>query len=315
MSPLSPAPDLEFRIPISPSPAFYSNVRLAALSLARLGPPYSTARILVSVGDYADITQVRRENGWSEDFPIEWRAVAFGDFEERNVFATGDDRYSESSRAKIIVLCDADLCVLRRLDTLIETLTVGTPSIAGLQAHYFTLGKTASGNEELWRRLFAEADLPPPELCQRYSLDHEGCLGLGPPYFNYGLVAFNTMGFERIRPLISRYSRRAAAALGYQQFFLSQIALTLAVAASRLQVHYLSHAQHCANDERVFKNGLQSVDDIQAIHYLRHDAFDRHRFLVDRREFERFLSAPDLDRISQRLRQHVIDLGNAFMES
>ena len=42
---------LEFRIPISPTPAFYAQVRLIALSLARLGGDYARAKIQVSVGD------------------------------------------------------------------------------------------------------------------------------------------------------------------------------------------------------------------------------------------------------------------------
>ena len=53
---------LEFRVPISPSAGFFASVRLIVLSLAWLGPPYSTARILVSVGDYADLADVRAKN-------------------------------------------------------------------------------------------------------------------------------------------------------------------------------------------------------------------------------------------------------------
>ena len=50
---------LEFRIPISPTPQFYSTLRLAALSLRSLGSPYDSAQMLVSVGDYADLDMVR----------------------------------------------------------------------------------------------------------------------------------------------------------------------------------------------------------------------------------------------------------------
>ena len=49
---------LEFRVPVSPAPRFYSQVRLLAQSLARLGGPYAAAKIQVSVGERPDPAEV-----------------------------------------------------------------------------------------------------------------------------------------------------------------------------------------------------------------------------------------------------------------
>jgi hypothetical protein len=65
---------LEFRIPISPTPGFYSQVRLFDFALRRLGAPYSEAALFVCVGDNCDIETVKRENAWSSD-RIQWAAV------------------------------------------------------------------------------------------------------------------------------------------------------------------------------------------------------------------------------------------------
>jgi hypothetical protein len=304
---------LEFRIPISPSAGFFSSVRLIAVSLAQMGPPYSLARILVSVGDCADIAQVRRENPWADDYPIEWRIVPHDLFEAARYFATGRDRYLENARADVVVMCDADTCPIDRLDMPLRMLCGEEPKIAGLQAHYAPFPGSAAENEATWRKLLTSASVPHQELLtRRYSMDPDGRMGWAPPYFNYGFVAFNRCAFERIAPIVHKYTLHALGLLD-EPFFAAQVGLTLAAAAAQIPTLLLDHAYNCANDEHVFSTGLRSEEDIKIIHYLRPDEFDRRTFLSDPAEFEAFLNTPKRNRVNERLRQHVLKLHDLFV--
>jgi hypothetical protein len=299
---------VEFRIPISPNAGFFTSVRLIALLAARLGPPYSTARILVSVGDYADLDEVRACNEWATDYPVEWRTVPHDFFEAESYLATANDRFLDSPRADIIVLCDADTCAIARFDDLLVRLDVAHPLVAGLQAHYPPFGAAslkAAENESRWWKLLAGADLPRYQpLVRRYSFDPDGEKGLAPPYFNYGFIAFNRPAFERIAPLANKYTLRAMALLE-EPFFSAQIGLALAISASGVNTMQLGHADNCANDDRVFATGLGSENDIRIIHYLRGDEFDRRTFLCELMELRRFLDMPKCNSVTERLRQHV----------
>ena len=240
---------IEFRLSISPKPGFYATVRLAALSLRRLGPPYDRARILVSVGDCTDLNSIRSANEWSEDFPVEWRSVSHELFRDHSYLATHNDRYFAATDADVIFMCDSDVCLVERIDDLIAL--VGQPdrrSIAGLQAHYSPFSLDAAGNEAAWRRIFKEAGIAEPRLVSRYSGDPAGAMGRAPPYFNYGLVALSRAAFAAIAPLQATYCN-IARALTNDSFFLAQVALSLLLTAAELDVHPLTFAHNCSNDD------------------------------------------------------------------
>ncbi len=308
---------LEFRFCISPGPQFYSTIRLAALSLRQLGAPYDSARLRVSVGDYADLDSVQKSNRWSEAFPIDWQMVERDRFAESSYLATHNSRYAASSHADVIILSDSDLCVVRRIDELLDRLSQsGCRKIAGLQAHFspFINGAQrmkAAAAEAEWRQLFAGALLPAPRLTERYSLDTADVMGRAPAYFNYGLVAFSRDAFAAVAATHEDYCRRAAA-ITNRSFFTSQIALTLTIAAAELDVERLPHAYNCANDELPFvapeNVRLHSTDEIRAVHFLRNQQLDRRSFLCDRAKYDAFLERPDLNRVNRRLRDHILTL-------
>jgi hypothetical protein len=298
---------LEFRIPISPTAGFYSEVRLFAVSLARLGSPYSSARILVSVGDDADLVQVRRENEWAAGYPVEWRIVPHDLFRELKYMATSNHRYSEPAAADVVILCDADTFPIAPFDELLAMLS-DEPKAAGLQAHFAPFAGSAAENEAKWENLLAGAGLAGQPLTRRYSMDSTGVMGRAPPYFNYGFVALNRRAFEAVSPLALGYVRQAIALLGdhFSWFgFSDQAGLALAIAAAGVATLPLGHAYNCANDDRVFTTGLDSEDEIRVIHYLRGDEFDRRTFLANPIAFRDFLAVPKRNRVSERLRRHV----------
>lgn len=304
---------IEFRMAISPQAGFYSTIRLAALSLRSLGPPYSEARIHVSVGDYADTDAILAANPWSEDFPIDWRTVPSERFARYSYYATAHNRYAEPSDADVVFICDSDVCLIDRIDDLVQRLGApNRPLVAGLQAHFPPLGTRPAEWQAEWPQLFAAAGLPPPALTVRYSMDSEDTYGRAPPYFNYGLVGFSRQAFAEAR-LIDDESCRIARERTNNSAFQAQIGLSLTIAAAGLEVEQLPHAFNCANEDRPFSAPepvrLHSVNEIRAIHYLRGDQFNRRMFLADPEAYNAFLAAPELSRVNARLRQHVLALG------
>lgn len=308
-----PAMRVEFRVPISPTPQFYSTVRLAALSLRSLGPPYDSARIVVSVGDYADVDTVRAANAWSEDFPIEWRAVSHEFFRKYSYVGTATDRFLAASEADVIVLCDADVCLIDRIDDLINRVGHrGRRRIAGLPAHFSPfISRSAADNDAAWRRLFANAGLPEPSLTTRYSGDAADVMGRAPAYFNFGMVAFNREALTAVAPL-SEYYTHIAWELMIGNFFSAQAAVSLLVVAAELEIETVSFAYNCSNDELPFiapdEYRIDSADDIRVIHYLRTDQFDRRNFLVESSAYDAFLSAENFNCVNTRLRDHILKL-------
>lgn len=304
---------LEFRPPISPKPEFYSQIRLLAQSLARLGPPYSTAKIQVSVGERPAPEEVAADNAWAASYPVEWYVVPEAVYESAPAppWASGLGRYACPSDADVIVLCDADICPVARFDELLGQLDRGRPAIAGLQAHYSPFRDLDSG--ATWRRLLREIGEPDTSVAWRYSMDVDHSRGLCPPYFNYGFVAFNAAAFRTIAPVMARYLRTASDALPGNRFA-AQIALTLALTAAGTEVVPLGHELNCANDDVLVNHDLVALDDVRVIHYLRGDEFNRHAFLCDRARFDDFIGAARRNAVSERLRRHVAGIPDAFIE-
>ena len=144
----------EFRIPILPEPEFFSNVKLAALSLARLGGAYATAPIVVSIGGHVDGGEISAANRWSEAYPVTWRPVPHA-ISDRG-FSSGFDRYVEPPRGDVIILADADACLMRPIDDLLQNMRdADRPSVAGLPAHFSPFSRNGTENDAAWRRLLA----------------------------------------------------------------------------------------------------------------------------------------------------------------
>ena len=293
--PKTRAEKLEFRFSISPSPSFYSTVRLAALSLRRLGSPYDTARLVVSVGDYATLDQIRTANAWSEDFPVEWRTVDAEAFRDQSYLATHNDRYFAPAA-----------------DVIAHIGEPGPRKMAGLQAHFSPFFcVSAEQRESEWRRIFAAADLGEPPLSIAYSGDRDGAMGRAPAYFNYGLVALSRAAFDAIAPAQASCCNMMHR-LTNGSFFLTQIALSVSSVAEGVEAELLSFAYNCSNDELPFaapdRFRINCVEEIRVIHYLRGDEIDRRAFLVDPAAYAAFMSATNLNRVNERLRNHLATL-------
>lgn len=304
---------LEFRTAISPTPSFYSNVKLAALSLARLPEPYASAPLIISVGDNPDIDQVRADNAWSTDHPVIWRAAENGPPVEPRGFLSGLDRFAPPAQSRTVIICDADACLLRGIDELLEQLQTDRPTVAGLMAHYSPFQSGAEENNSAWQRILDSAGLKHHPLSYRYSMATSEQGGRCPAYFNYGFVAFNREGLERVRPLVRNYKNLARTALsGNSLFFAGQIGLALAVAAAGVDVLELGPEYNCPNSNEMLRRGIDDVSQIRFLHYLRNDEFDRHDFLTDAAAFRRFSSATFDSPVNRHFQRHVLALPDVF---
>jgi hypothetical protein len=287
---------LELRIPISPTPAFYAQVRLIAQSLASLGGPYAAAKILVSVGDRPTLAEVQARNAWANSYPVYWYIVPDASYAGLSSphWASGHGRYARPSDADVVVLCDADTCPVARFDELLERLHRAPPTVAGLQAHYTPFPQASSEeNDATWRRVLCSAGLPDARMSRPYSMDVEAVQGVAPAYFNYGFVAFNA---TRELPT---------------SVMAAQIALSLAILRSGIDVLDLGHEYNCANDDHLLRHALVCPEDLRVVHYLRGDDIARHEFLCDRTKFESFLGRERSNAINERLRRHLLTLPDA----
>jgi hypothetical protein len=310
-------PRFELRIPISPTPSFYSNVRLASLSLARLGEPYSSAPIVVSVGDHADAHNVRMANRWSESFPVIWSVVpATVCDQEGFVWAVHRAKFESEPREDIVLLCDADLCVTARFDELLEALQDERPRIAGLVAHASPFGdRSPAGNDAEWRRIFDAFELSNIPLSCEYSKVPREQGGSCPAYFNNGFVACNRKAFEEIQSLVHARTVRLFSLLKEGPFFAAQVGLAVAIAEKGIDTVLLGPAYNCPNSDEMFGHGLGDVSEIRVVHYLRGEEFDRRQFLCDPAAYAEFKGKRFKSRVNEYFQQHVLSLPDIFYSS
>jgi hypothetical protein len=268
---------LEFRIPISPTSGFYSQVKAFDYALRRLGPPYSCARLCVYVGDNCDIQEVRRANTWS-GASVEWEAVPREIFDEFGIHGTADWRLNPPSRdADLIILSDADTILLRDINPLLMAMPEDRPAIRGHMAHLPPPSRGGDlpqpSSKEYWPRLFARFGAPWPDRLFAYSMDDTGQFPQIPAYFNLGFVAFNPAGLSALGLHIFDFQRKFVSAIECNMR--CQIALSVIAYTQQLDVDVLPATYNAANDVEHLKRNYISVEDIRVLHYLRTDEIDR----------------------------------------
>src|SRR5262249_23932190 len=129
-------PRLEFRIPISPTDAFFSQVHFFDLALRRLGGPYERSRLVVIVGDKCNLEEVRMGNPWSAERNVVWQKVPDQTFDRYGLHGTADWRFMvDGEAADIIILSGADTVLVRDIDPLFRLLSGDHAVTAGHMAH------------------------------------------------------------------------------------------------------------------------------------------------------------------------------------
>jgi hypothetical protein len=299
-------PRFDFRIPISPTPGFYSQVRLYNYALRRLGAPYSDARLVVVVGDNCDIDAVRRQNPWSDNFNVEWAGVPHDIFSRFGIFGTGTWRLNVNNEdADFSLLVDADTVLLNNIDPLLDDFSSDRPVIYGHMAHFpppFDSGLPIANSPDFWPGLFERMGVPLPQALFRYSMDAQGTLPLAPAYFNFGFVGVNKSArsilADEMWSCIAELTKIAPTPMR------GQIALTMIAYKHGFDIKLMPAHYNAANDIGHLSCNNVAAQDIRVLHYLREDEFVRSTFLLDE-NVDAFLSKSLKNPASAALQQLV----------
>ena len=300
---------LEIRIPISPTRSFFAQVRFFEHCLRRLGPPYDTARLRITVGNDADMDAVRRANRWSAGRPVEWIGVPAPVFAAYDMWGTADYRYFLEPCADLVVLADADTIWLRDIDPLrglmAERARPGRPGcVAGHMAHvppHAPPGGALAGlaGAALWPPLLAEFGLEMPEDgLQLHSKDPMGKRGRIPPYFNLGFLALTPAACAVMADAIFGLQDRLLEV--YASEMRCQIAVTLAALRHGLELMPLPAEYNAANDPYHFEVTGVAPEAVRVLHYqYRAAGVIRERIVLPEYRGETLALRPDnpIDRL------------------
>lgn len=287
---------LEFRIPISPTSGFFSQVRFFNAALRRLGGIYEKALLTVVVGDKSDLPSVIAANGWSKEQNIRWIRVPDEIFDKYSFYGTSDSRFLIEPEGDLVIFSDADTVLVRDVSPALDSISaMQGPALAGHMAHWPPVGEwngylPSSHHSEYWPNMFRLFEMEPPAQLYQCSIpimNGQSCPP-SPAYFNYGFVIFNPAALAIFRNEIFPMHDRLNGL--FDTFMRCQIACTLI--GYRHDMHFvtLSSAFNVANDILHVGFNVLKSEDVRVIHYLRTDEVDRSKIFLPE-NFDAFLNA------------------------
>ena len=197
--------------------------------------------------------------------------------------------------ADVVVMCDADVALLRPFDNLISDLRA-KPAIAGVIAHLpFAIGNTEPvpldqrTPEKDWRELSQKYLGRPIDCPHRFTLLDPDSDFRAPFYLNYGVVAGTPDVFAEFYREDSRIRDKLSADVG--DWWGPQISLTLAVESGGLASVALPMRYNFPNDPRADKLYPDELAEVIFMHYLRHTEFDRGKIFADPIAFDAFIGS------------------------
>ncbi len=308
---------LEVRIPISPKPHFFNQVRYLATSLRSLGPPYDDTRFLVSVGDENDPFDIdavcpwARDEGiiWSwtpKDAFLKWRADKF------RYVGTMMDRFREPFTSKFVIIADADILFMRPMPEVWDRLEQ-TDGVAGSMAHVSPFIEPFStmppgSHQDWWLRFFAAYDLRAPILVNEHPafglLFNDRSARRSPAYFNSGVI-FGT-GNSMNRLAAHAISATEAVRSVHDTIFCDQIAFTLMMYKGGVAIDVLPMRYNYPNDPGIESAFPEQLADVAVIHYLRHEIVNRVDIFRTEAAMQALLARTDLVGVNEALRHRMV---------
>jgi len=277
---------VEFLIPASPTPGFFSQVSMFCLALDRLGDFYSEARVVCVFGDKVKKPVPARWAHWLERVEIHW--VPPADFNRCGYLAQGYRRFELlDPTADLSVICDADIMPIRRFGSEFKSL-IAERAIGGVIAHsHFPWTKRSGTGGDDWEMLSRRLLGRPVETPFCYTLSDTAAWGC-PFYINFGFLA----GPPQV---LSRVFREVKLLRGpvheiINNYFEAQIAFALAASASDVAVRALPMRYNFPNDSKADAMYPNELEAVSVIHYLRLKNFDRQNIFCSAELFENFLS-------------------------
>ena len=307
---------IEFHIPANPTPSFFSQIGMFALSLRELGSPYSIAPIHVSLGhkervpipDSYGLAQCRDQ--------LRWHWVT-EEFVEQTYWAQGENRFRVIGDSEFVCLCDADTLLVRRIDELLEQLRA-SPGVAGRVVHapQFSATKERSvrqGWEDAAQKLLGRSiDFPCRYTLRRNSNSPDNetpfCVNfgfvIGPRELVRGLGPDVSDLREKIFDLFPALPDTSPPQV---HFFSGQVALALAIEKNQTPWHALPMRYNWPNDAVADALYPEEIPQIRVLHYLRRAEFRRECIFCEPESFRQFMqmrfSAAGNQLLQQRVRK------------
>jgi hypothetical protein len=274
---------LEFRVPISPTPGFFSQTRLFRFALDRLGGRYRDALLTIVIGDNADIGAVAAANPWSRGRNVRWVGVPHAVFGEFGIHGTADYRYLPAPVADVTIISDADTALVAPIDDLLDRIDKNAAELYGHMAHYpptdidehFAI-KGADG--AFWGPLLSHFGIAAAQAAHRYSMDADGAHGFSPPYFNLGFLAMTAPALSAFGAEIFAVQRELLRV--FPSHMRCQFAVTIIGLKRCARVEPVSAIYNLANDDAHLRANRVTPDAARVIHYLRETEFSRPTFLL-----------------------------------
>jgi hypothetical protein len=263
--------DCEIHVPISPTPAFFNQIRLMAASFRRFGGPLRNSRIVVTVGADERI-DLSSQLPWSREYGVEWRWLDPELFARHNYWGTAMERFHQPFESKYVLFLDADVLAISPPELTTSPITE-TGGIAGLIAHV----KPFEAPFQAWTELTEAAGLGQPPLVARHSgwglMDYSFEGQYAPPYFNLGVLFCSS---DAARALAARlYDEMEIVDSIRDTVFRCQIALTLAIIRLGIPWYELPLRLNFPNDLGFWRGYQAEAARIQLMHYLREDEINR----------------------------------------
>ena len=181
----------EIHVPISLNPTFAHMSYFLVKSLAANANFPGDWRVVFTVSRDTDWDLSHPELAWARDYPVEFKWVDQAQWDQREFFATIEQRHTYDFNADVVLFMDADIVVVGSLSELVLE-TAGSNAIAGWPA---------------WQP--PPSDLSEVLLARGCNLSEWGLTYSGyglaflspkscPPYFNFGFIAMSGAIAQRI---------------------------------------------------------------------------------------------------------------------
>ncbi|HEY9772488.1 MAG TPA: hypothetical protein V6C81_01630 [Planktothrix sp.] len=311
---------IEFRVPVSPTPGFISQVRFYACALRRLGGIYERALISIIVGDHCDVEELRKQNEWSAGQNLRWIAVPDDIFDKYGVWGTANWRLCMGAEGSdIIVLSDADSVIVGDISPALQLVNSSDAAIAGHMANAPPVVQSSpikdlrNGNhKKFWPALYKAFGIPWGGDLHRYSLDKGRDFPEAPPYFNGGFVVFN-------RAALAHYQRETiwfedAIKQFADTYYRPQIGITIIAAKNRIKAHSLPAQYNATNDLLHYQLHKLTPDQLKVIHYLRCDEINRSEIFLPE-HLESFLARELKNPVNQVVQSLALQLKNSLSQN
>ena len=295
-------PQLELRVPLSPTQPFVNRLRLLAASVREFYPG-SVVRAYIGASEpppeWLAIDYVLRkdniEQEWIFGVPFDAWAGTRSPYIE-----TMNRRWSEPVDSDFVLIADCDVLAVRPFPELFET-----EAVAGVMTHvppmYF------GAMQSLWRSFTGSGSWP------EYVHSGAGIMcspfEASPWYVNSGMCFLPRDYFER---MVDHYHKAIAFLRSSvtDTYWFDQLALGLAAAKAQVPCCVLPLRFNFPNQAAFDDAHPGELADCRFLHYLRTDTVDRDRDFADLASMQRFVSRPGLIGSNRLLQQRVGQLLN-----